>query len=66
MAPQPHDSRRPQPAERSPGGSYEYTCPSCGTKYLAKSSGCPNCRSIGGQRGEEFTKKVDDPPDLLK
>lgn len=58
------DSPRPQPRS-SP--ATEYTCAACGTKYIAKSFGCPSCASKAGTRSdEELTKKVIDDNDLKK
>jgi predicted RNA-binding Zn-ribbon protein involved in translation (DUF1610 family) len=44
----------------------EYECPSCGARYLAKSSACPFCKSHGATKGEEITKKIVDDSDLYK
>jgi hypothetical protein len=45
----------------------EWTCPSCGAKYLAKSAACPSCSTLGGKRGEDdLTKKIVDDNDLMK
>lgn len=52
---------------RSDAGNHEFTCSGCGTKYIAKSSGCPACKSNLGRRGDdELTKKVEDDSDLFK
>lgn len=59
----------PQPSRPRPSASdssnYEWTCPGCGKKYLAKSSTCPTCLE-SGTRGDELTKKTIDDNDLKK
>lgn len=50
-----------------PSSNAEWTCPSCGTKYLAKSASCPKCAATGGLRGDDdLVKKVVDDNDLKK
>lgn len=60
--PQAPSHRRPSPSQ----GSYEMSCPNCGTKLLAKSgASCPKC-SGSMRQGDEMTKKVIDDNDLIK
>jgi hypothetical protein len=55
------------PRQPDDARSFEFTCAQCGGRYLAKSGGCPTCRSSSAHRGEEITKKVmDDDNDLIK
>lgn len=60
------DSHRPRPHAGSPV-VHEWTCPTCGNRYLAQKSQCPRCASTGGTHtDEELTKKVIDDNDLKK
>lgn len=52
---------RPASSERP----HEYSCPSCGTKFLAKSARCPKCHN-NGDKGDEVLKKITDDNDLFK
>lgn len=61
--PKDSPSSHPRPAKQP---DREITCGGCGTKYIAKSSGCPNCGGTGGKRGDEMIKKVENDSDLFK
>lgn len=64
------DSRRPQQGSVKSFTAYEYTCGSCGLKYIAtagRGTGCPACASKAATRDpDEITKKVIDDNDLKK
>lgn len=61
------DQSKPSQPRPLPTANYDFTCPGCGSKYIAKSSGCPYCRSAGIRGDDEITKKVmDDDMDLIK
>lgn len=62
-SPESQDSLPRRPVESR---AHERTCGTCGTRYIAKSGGCPSCGGVTGKRGDEITKKVMDEPDLIK
>ena len=67
MASQQSPSKPSLPRRPDADHNFEFTCTACGGKYLAKSGGCPSCRSSSAIRGDEITKKVmDDDNDLIK
>lgn len=59
-------STSPHPRDSAvPSSNFEWTCTSCGNVYISKSYKCAVCNGTG-KKGEEITKKVIDPPDLIK
>lgn len=61
------ESKPFRPLQPPSRGNHDVTCPNCGSRYIAKSAGCPLCGSQQGRVGnDEIVKKITDLPDLVK